>query len=146
MSNSAYSHCYREFNDQYWTESREPSLQEADDLLRKGARSGMPDFISWFYQKSQINDSMSANLRQVAKGFDYKVGSFKSYDVNGCRFHTVNHELSRPSRKTTNSGVFTLGADEVEYYGKIEEIFELHFSGNTPLKIVVFKFHWFDPK
>jgi hypothetical protein len=89
---------------------------------------------------------MSAELRQVADGFTYRVRSFSVYDVNGYRFCTTNHEASRPNRKTTNSGVFTPGLDGVEYYGRLEEIYELSFRGSKPLNPVIFKCHWFDPE
>lgn len=89
---------------------------------------------------------MSAELRQVANGFAYRVRSYSGYDVNGYRFCTSSYEASRPNRKTTNSGVFTPGLDEVEYYGRIEEIYELSFHGSKPLNPVIFKCHWFDPK
>ena len=88
---------------------------------------------------------MSVELRQVADGCAYRVKSFTGYDVNGYRFHTTSHEQSRPNRRTTNTGVFTLGLDGVEYYGRIEEIYELIFHGCKPLNPVIFKCHWFDP-
>jgi hypothetical protein len=89
---------------------------------------------------------MSAELRQVADGCAYRVRSFTSYDVNGYRFHTTRHEQSRPNRRTTNTGVCTTGNDGVEYYGRIEEIYELNFGGCIPLNPVIFKCHWFDPE
>jgi hypothetical protein len=89
---------------------------------------------------------MSAKLRRVADGFDYRVRSYSSYDVNGYHFWTRSHEASRPNRKTTNSGVFTPGLDNVEYYGRIEEIYELSFHGFKHLNPVIFKCHWFDPE
>ena len=88
---------------------------------------------------------MNAELRQVANSCAYRVKSFGAYDVNGYRFHTTSHEQSRPNRRTTNSGVFTPGDDGLEYYGRIEEIYELTFHGSKPLKPVIFKCHWFDP-
>jgi hypothetical protein len=57
-----------------------------------------------------------------------------------------SHEASRPNLKTTNSGVFTPGLDNVEYYGRIEEIYELSFHGSKPLNPIIFKCHWFDPE
>ena len=51
VSNSHVSRWYREFHRQFWRESREPTPQEAETLLREGAGNGMPDFISWFKQK-----------------------------------------------------------------------------------------------
>ena len=89
---------------------------------------------------------MCAELRQVADGFAYRVRSFSGYDVNGYRFRTTSYEQSRPNRRTTSSGVFTPGVDEVEYYGGIEEIYELKFHGSKPFNPVIFKCHWFDPE
>ena len=137
---------YREFHRQYWGRSREATPQEYDRLLREGAGAGKPDFISWFKQKGQSDASMSVELRQVANGFDYRVRSFTGYDVNGYRFHTTGHERRRPNRRTTNSGVFTPGSNGVEYYGRIEEIYELRFRGCRPFNPVIFKCHWFDPE
>ena len=67
-------------------------------------------------------------------------------DVNGYRFRTTNYDKSRPNRKTTCSGVFTPGLDNVDYFGRIEEIYELNFYGSKPLTPVIFKCHWFDPQ
>jgi hypothetical protein len=88
---------------------------------------------------------MSPELRQVADGCSLRVMSFAAYDVNGYRFHTTRHERSRPNRRTTNTGVCTPGHNGVEYYGRLEEIYELEFHGSKPLKPVIFKCHWFDP-
>jgi len=88
---------------------------------------------------------MSDELRQVANGFAYKVKSFTVYDVNGYRFHITRYEQSRPNRRTTNTGVCTPGTDDRDYYGIVEEIYELRFEGRKPLNPVVFKCHWFDP-
>jgi hypothetical protein len=89
---------------------------------------------------------MSAELRQVTNGFAYRVKKFSRYDVNGYCFRTTSYDQSRPNRKTTCSGVFTLGLDEVDYYGRIEEIYELNFHGSKPLTPVIFKCYWFDPE
>ena len=55
---------------------------------------------------------MDTELRQVAKGFDYKVRSFDKYDINGYRFRTYGKELSMADRKSTNC-VYLLSAKEV---------------------------------
>jgi hypothetical protein len=144
LTNPIVSRCHREFLDQFRTESRrEPTPQECDTLLRNGARGGMPDFISWFQKKAQSDVAMSAELRQVANGFEYRVRSFTGYDVNGYHFRTSSFD--KENRRTTCFGVFTPGLDNVEYYGRIEEIYELNFRGCKPLTPVVFKCHWFDP-
>ena len=89
---------------------------------------------------------MDPELRQVADGFTYRVRSFAAYDVNGYRFHTTQYQEQRPNRRTTNNGVCTRsGSDGVDYYGRLEEIYELEYHGCKPLKPVIFKCHWFDP-
>jgi len=95
--------------------------------------------------QTQTDASISAELRQVADGCAYKVRSYTCYDVNGYRFRTKSHEEKMPNRKTTNTGVCTPGLDGAEYYGVIEEIYELNFGGCRPLNPVIFKCHWFDP-
>jgi hypothetical protein len=35
----------------FWRRSRDPTPQEYDTLLIKGARNGLLDFISWFKHK-----------------------------------------------------------------------------------------------
>ena len=79
--------------------------------------------LSYLNLQCQRDVSISAELRQVvANGFDYRVLSFNAYDVNGYRFHTTRYEESRPIPRTMNTGIFTPGTDQEEYYGTIEEI------------------------
>jgi hypothetical protein len=40
-----------QFLHEFWLRSRDPTPQEYDTLLRKGAGIGFPDFISWFKHK-----------------------------------------------------------------------------------------------
>lgn len=79
-------------------------------------------------------------------GFRSRVQTFNAYDVNGYRFRTRSHEESQPARKTTCSGVRTPGTNGLDYYGIVEEIYELHYEGMEEPRPVVFKCHWFDPK
>jgi len=88
---------------------------------------------------------MDAELRQVANGFDFKVRTFEKYDINGYRFRTVDKEQNMPDRKSTNSGVSAVGEGGIEYYGRVEAIYELLFYGENPPNVVVFKCHWFLP-
>ena len=78
---------------------------------------------------------------------------YEKYDVNGFRFHTEYHQNSRPNAKTVNTGVFTRGSrgadggDYVDYYGRLQKVYELTFNRtNVELKLVVFQCHWFDPR
>jgi hypothetical protein len=97
------------------------------------------------FLQADDDDSISAELAQVASGFHYRVMSFDVYDVNGYRFHTTRHEEGRPNRKTTNTGICTPGHDGLDYYGRVEEIMELDFLGCKPFHPIIFKCHWFDP-
>ena len=88
---------------------------------------------------------MDAELRQVANGFDYKVRSFDNYDINGYRFHTNGKELSMSDRKSTNFCVSTIGEGGVEYYGRVEAIYELQFYGDNPPNVVIFRCYGSSP-
>ena len=90
---------------------------------------------------------MSDNLRCVSQGCIRKVEMYEKYGVNGYRFHTKSYQNRRPNAKTVNTGVFTRGADDFDYYGRLQNVYGLTFN-NTPLelKLVVFKCHWFDPR
>jgi hypothetical protein len=88
---------------------------------------------------------MGAELRQVAQGCQYRTLSYKHYGINGYHFWTTAHERNHHNAKTINSGVLTVGEDGVEYYGIIDEIIELCFRSTQPLKLVLFKCHWFHP-
>ena len=75
------------------------------------------------------------------------VTQYDKYDVNGFRFHTETHQNGRANPKTVNTGVFTRGADDLNYYGRLENVYELNFNNtNIQLNLVVFKCHWFDPQ
>jgi hypothetical protein len=61
----------------------------------------------------------------------------------------VSHNKLQPKSsqsKKTCSVVFMSGLDKVDYFGQIEEIYELNFHGSKPLTPVIFKCHWFDPQ
>ena len=89
---------------------------------------------------------MTDELRCVSQGCNRRVLTYEKYDVNGYRFHTEFHQKNRPNPKTINIGVFTRGADDTDYYGRLENVYELTFGmTNVELKLVVFKCHWFDP-
>ena len=90
---------------------------------------------------------MDEELRWVSMGFDPAVMTCEKYDVNGYRFHTEEHQNSRPDPKTINTGVFTEGDNKVDYYGRVGKIYELTFKrGREHLSLTVFKCRWFDPK
>jgi hypothetical protein len=96
--------------------------------------------------QAQTGSSMSDKLKQVANGYDIRVKSFTGYDMNGYLFHTTSYEQIQPKRKTTNSGVCTPSTDGLDYHGRVEEIIEVSFHGDKPLKPIMFKCHWFNPR
>jgi hypothetical protein len=90
---------------------------------------------------------MADELRWVSQGFNSKVVRYDKYDVNGFRFHTERHQNSRPNAKTVNTGVFTGGQDSTEYYGRLQDVYEVTFDkGIHNLTLVMFRCHWFDPE
>ena len=42
--------------------------------------------------------------------------------------------------------IFPPGTDGLDYHGRVEEIYELSFHGDKPLKPIMFKCHWFNPR
>ena len=51
-----------------------------------------------------------------------------------------------PILKTTNCSVSVISEGGIEYYGRVEAIYELQFYGANPPNVVVFKCCWFQPK
>ena len=86
---------------------------------------------------------MDAELRQFANSFDYKVRSFEKYDINGFRFRTYGKELSMADRKSINFCVSAIGDGVIDYYGRVEAIYELLFYWQNAPNVVVFKCYWF---
>ncbi|KAH0669860.1 hypothetical protein KY289_024353 [Solanum tuberosum] len=101
------------------------------------------DFIDWF--RARIFDLASQGratdeLISLAVGPEPLVHRYSIFMVNGFRFQ--KKELVR---KIQNSGVLVRGDDSdsnKEYYGVLEDIFELRYVGNR--KVHLFKCHWWD--
>ncbi|WMV29453.1 hypothetical protein MTR67_022838 [Solanum verrucosum] len=86
-------------------------------------------------------------VKEVALGPQSQVLTMNKYCVNGFKFQT--EEVSR-NKKTNNSGVYIQGdvngtGQTIEYYGVIQEIIEVRYSGWPNKKIVLFQCEWFDP-
>ncbi|KAK6778016.1 hypothetical protein RDI58_024734 [Solanum bulbocastanum] len=69
------------------------------------------------------------------------------YCVNDFKFQT--EEVSR-NKKTNNSGVYIQGdvdgtSQTIEYYGVIQKIIEVRYSGWRKKNIVLFRYEWFEP-
>ena len=87
-------------------------------------------------------------LYNLAWGPKVKAKSWPKYFVGGYIFHTLVHGVGK---STMNSGVCVKGCSyenaHSDFYGMLEEIIELDYSGSPddPVKVVLFKCFWFDP-
>ncbi|KAK1604158.1 hypothetical protein QYE76_027831 [Lolium multiflorum] len=136
-----------EFTDEMWPYDELPETSEMDTLLKDGAPGINKNFVTWFMEKGrERNVDMIDELKCVSQGCSREVTKYEKYDVNGFRFHTETHQKGRANPKTINTGVFTKGANNFDYYGRLQSVYELTFNRtNVQLNIVVFKCHWFDP-
>ncbi|KAH0655492.1 hypothetical protein KY285_030374 [Solanum tuberosum] len=114
------------------------------------------EFVDWF-QKRIMNqdtiDTMSIDLKFLARGPSVNARRFTAYNINGSKFRTLARE---EGLKTQNSGVFltsktscvassvdgNLRQAELPYYGKLEDIIEINYNGR--FKVVLFKCKWAD--
>ncbi|XP_056686012.1 uncharacterized protein [Spinacia oleracea] len=76
--------------------------------------------------------------KALAGGLSNYSKKLKSVIVNGYKFDTVERERFR---KTQNSGVF-VEANGQEYYGRLQDIFELNYYGS--FKVIMFRCEWVD--
>ncbi|WVZ64477.1 hypothetical protein U9M48_013985 [Paspalum notatum var. saurae] len=94
-------------------------------------------------------NNVHEDLKQLAHTY-MTAKNYSRYDVNGYRFRTTKLEKSRPFAATVNSGVMTSAYDAndklVNYYGGLQNIVELVFSGPKELKVVFFECDWFNPR
>jgi hypothetical protein len=85
---------------------------------------------------------MSAELRQIANGFAYRVRKFSRYDINGYCFRTTSYDQSWSNRKTMCSIVFTPGLDEASIMDELNKhmnsIFMVpnHYSSDIQMSLV----------
>src|SRR3954468_21337151 len=94
------------------------------------------------------------DLLTLSRSPDFKVKTFKSYDIQGFKFRTKSSE---ESNCTQNSGVVVLATTtsytgvhdseprerDLTYYGVIKDIIELSFDDGRR-KIVLFECDWAD--
>ncbi|XP_073275513.1 uncharacterized protein [Primulina huaijiensis] len=119
-----------------------PHLNDAniDSLLHT-------NLFGWFknYAELQSAESMSPMIKQVAAGPFQKVNTYRGYNVNGFNFHTVNDTTYKA---TNNSGIQVSGqykrGECTEYYGQVQEVIEVEYSGLPLKQAILFKFSWFD--
>ncbi|KAJ0592692.1 hypothetical protein HanHA300_Chr03g0088101 [Helianthus annuus] len=114
-------------------------------------------FADWFKKRvarlEEQGDEVTEDLKWLARGPLRSVNRYSGYLVKGYRFHTKSREKSL---KTQNSGVVVTVEGEnyassrdrrpvqgvVNYYGKLNDIIELNYSGQ--IRVVLFKCEWVD--
>ncbi|XP_056698198.1 uncharacterized protein [Spinacia oleracea] len=99
------------------------------------------EFSDWLLNKANnLDDSTKEGKvrKALAYGLRNRGKRMKSVIINGYKFDTVDRERSR---KTQNSGIM-VEADGQEYYGKLNEILELHCYGS--FKVLMFRCDWVD--
>nr|XP_025647798.1 transcription termination factor 4, mitochondrial-like [Arachis hypogaea] len=68
------------------------------------------------------------------------------YKVNGFKFHTRSHSSGK---STQNYGICVKGTGYGEYendfYGQLNEIIQVEYTGLPLKRVVLFKCEWFDP-
>nr|XP_009763602.1 PREDICTED: uncharacterized protein LOC104215487 isoform X2 [Nicotiana sylvestris]XP_009763603.1 PREDICTED: uncharacterized protein LOC104215487 isoform X2 [Nicotiana sylvestris]XP_009763604.1 PREDICTED: uncharacterized protein LOC104215487 isoform X2 [Nicotiana sylvestris] len=128
-----------------------PWIEEHLDILAKKknrniAKRHKEEFPLWFEEKVvQLKENgdgrVTDELLALARLPDNCVYCHKGYILNGFRFQTIESELYL---KTQNSGV-VVKSDEhtknIDYYGKIREILDIHYMGNS---VILFKCDWFE--
>ena len=80
-------------------------------------------------------------IRDVAFGPQLHATEFSMYFVNGYRFQTVARSFGRA---TDNSGV-SISTGDMDYYGRITDIFEIEYPGAPTKRCTFFNVTWFDP-
>ncbi|XP_073098635.1 uncharacterized protein [Elaeis guineensis] len=126
-----------------YIEEHKKELEEASS--RNVLARHHKEFSDWFYErvsKLKAKGKASEDLLSLAIGPFKIVHRYGTYIVNRFRFHARDRAIGR---KSQNSGVLVKGDDtsaDKEYYGVLEDIFELLYVGNK--KVVLFKCHWWD--
>ncbi|WVZ18489.1 hypothetical protein V8G54_005811 [Vigna mungo] len=138
-----------------------------EDLIKRRSRGRRPstteietrvfkEFVDWFQRRimnPETINSMSTDLKFLARGPLDNARRFTAYNINGFKFRTLTRD---EGLRTQNSGVFltsntacvsstvdrNLRQADLSYYGKLEDIIELNYYGR--FKVVLFKCKWVD--
>ncbi|XP_025692788.1 uncharacterized protein [Arachis hypogaea] len=95
--------------------------------------------------QNQCNEIVDPGLQSLSWGPSNKATSYPIYKVNGYTFHTLARSKGK---KTDNTGVFVkgdIGNGESDWFGVLEDILELEYTGSDSNRVVLFKCQWYDP-
>jgi len=99
-------------------------------------------FPGWFRNHVFEEDIQDDVIRSLALGPSRKVVTWNRYSANGFKFQTFEYGKSKAR---CNYGVTISSLDDNEYYGIVEDIFELCYNGRERgYKTVLFKCQWMD--
>ena len=85
-------------------------------------------------------------MKQKAEGPLKHAQSYNLCYTNGYRFHTILHSFNKSAE---NSGVCVKVVDNSpekdDFYGQLVEIIEVEYTGMHIKRVMLFKYHWYDP-
>lgn len=100
------------------------------------------EFPNWFQQKVLQEKPGSDVLHALAMGPSTRVKTWNQIFVNGFNFQTFEYGKNK---STMNYGVCVSSADGVHYYGILDDIIEVEYSGRKrQYKTILFKCSWMD--
>ncbi|XP_074306162.1 uncharacterized protein LOC141641399 [Silene latifolia] len=117
---------------------KEHSNVRRDDVWNKHEEQ-LPSWFKKHVIELNIEDDL---IKSLAYGPSRMVRTWNRYLVNGFNFHTFNYGKNKA---TCNYGVTISSLDGNDYYGIVEEIFEMCYNGRErAYKTVLFKVEWKD--
>ncbi|XP_072078840.1 uncharacterized protein [Arachis hypogaea] len=103
------------------------------------------NFLLGVKVQNQCNEIVDPGLQSLSWGPSNKATSYPIYKVNGYTFHTLARSKGR---KTDNTGVSVkgdIGNGKSDWFGVLEDILELEYTGSDSNRVVLFKCQWYDP-
>ncbi|XP_072071887.1 uncharacterized protein [Arachis hypogaea] len=106
------------------------------------------DCAKWFknYVHDPLNNVTDLNIHSLAWGPLRIVKYWPIYKVNGFKFPTISQSSGK---STQNYGICVKGTGYGEYendfYGQLDEIIQLEYTGLPLKRVVLFTCEWFDP-
>ncbi|XP_021757024.1 uncharacterized protein LOC110722094 [Chenopodium quinoa] len=115
----------------------QPTIRKEDVWIKHEA-----EFLEWFRLKVIQEKPNDEILFALVMGPSKRVRTWSQFYVNGYKFQTYGHGKHK---STMNYGVSISNEDGGDYFGFLEDIIELEFTGALrTYKTVLFKCNWMD--
>ncbi|XP_010534649.1 PREDICTED: uncharacterized protein LOC104810147 [Tarenaya hassleriana] len=117
-----------------------------DEELTKIKEKGFATWLKEYIRTSPEDHPLW--LHELVQGPICRVTCWPIFFTRGYVFHTHEHGQHR---STHNFGVSVKGSEycasdnEPDFYGLLQQIFELQYAGHFGLKVMMFRCDWFDP-